>query len=41
MNIQEIIKIFGVALAAFLFVHYQGLPWGLLSGAALAMIILP
>ena len=41
MGYPTAIKIAGVALATFLFVHFQGLPWGLLSGAALAMIVLP
>lgn len=41
MNPLLILKIVGVCLATFVFVHFQGLPFGLLSGAALAMITLP
>jgi hypothetical protein len=36
-----VIKIVGVCLATFVFVHFQGIPWGIISGAALAMIVLP
>ena len=38
---KSMIKIAGVALATFLLVRALGMPWGLLWGAALAMIVLP
>ena len=41
MQWPTVLKIVGVCLGTFVFVHYQGVPWGLLSGASLAMIILP
>lgn len=34
------LRVAGVVLAAFLWVHYLGLPWGLLSGATTAMLFL-
>jgi hypothetical protein len=41
MSPLVIVKVVGVALATFVFVHFQGMPWGIISGAALAMIVLP
>lgn len=41
MTTSTILKTVGVVLATFLFVHFQGMPYGLLSGCSLAMIVLP
>ena len=41
MSTLLILKIVGVALATFLFVHSMGMPYGLLAGAATAMLFLP
>ena len=35
------IKVAGVALVTFLLVHSLGMPYGLLWGAGVAMIVLP
>lgn len=41
MNMPLVIKIIGAVLATFLWVHYLGMPWGLLAGCATAMLLLP
>ena len=40
MNTMNILKIIGVGLATWLFVRAMGVPWGILAGAALALIVL-
>ena len=41
MNYVTALRVCGVALATYLFVRVMGIPWGLLAGAALAMLFLP
>lgn len=41
MNYSIGIRIVGVVLSGFIFVHYQGMPWGLLSAASVACLFLP
>lgn len=40
MNSLSALKIAGITLATYLFVQAIVMPWGLLAGAALAMIVL-
>jgi hypothetical protein len=40
-NTVTIIRIIGVILAGFLWIHFQGMPWGLLSAVATALLFLP
>lgn len=41
MNPITILRVAGAALATFLFVHYLGMPYGLLAGCAVAMLFIP
>ena len=41
MPIPTILRIVGVVLGTYLFVHYLGIPYGLLAGCSLAMLFLP
>jgi hypothetical protein len=36
-----IVRVIGVLLAGFLFVHFLGMPYGLLAGVATALLFLP
>ncbi len=41
MNPILALRIVGACLATFLFVHYLGLPYGLLAGCSVAMLFIP
>jgi hypothetical protein len=41
MDTVRILRILGVGLATYLFVRSMGMPWGLIAGVALALIVLP
>jgi hypothetical protein len=36
-----VVKVVGVALLTFVLCHYMQMPWGIVTGAAIAMIVLP
>ncbi len=41
ISIPTITKIIGAALATFLWIHYLGMPYGLMAGIATALLVLP
>lgn len=41
MKVGGMLKIAGVVLMTYLLVRLYGMPWGLLWGAAVAMLFLP
>lgn len=41
MNALTAIKIIGIALLAAVAIHIQGMPWGLVTTAGIACIVLP
>jgi len=41
LTIPLVTRIIGTVLSAFLFVHYLGMPYGLLAGVATALLFLP
>jgi len=41
MSIPTITKIIGAVLATYLWIHYLGMPYGLIAGVATALMVLP
>ncbi len=41
VSVPTVTKIIGCLLAGFLWIHYLGMPYGLLAGVATALVVLP
>ena len=40
LNTSFALRVIGVVLASVVFWHYQGIPWSLVSTAAIALLVL-